>query len=361
MATIDNINTNIISKIGELKKITSIYAKYSLDEKDNSAIESFQSDLDDILTTYELGSIEILREYYDMTTVFERKQDLYAKYMTFLSTENIQGRIKRIYNYCVKLKKYEVDEPELYEAFRNFEYTNIDTHYQDEVSKICGKCKIAFVIESKTSELVCNRCGQSEKLWGTVFEDEQFFYQEGQRTKHGKYDPAKHCRFWIDRIQAKESADRIDEVVDQIKMCMKRDQIWLERLNYEMVRKYLKEIGKTCFNEHIPLIRKIITKKEPAQLTDHELKLINMYFCRVVQIYNRTKPDGKPNFPYHPFFIYKIIEQILKKPEDARRKADILSTIHLQSRNTLIVNDILWKDILKYIPEFEYISTDGSR
>ena len=57
------------------------------------------------------------------------------------------------------------------------------------------------------------------------------------------------------------------------------------------------------------------------------------------------------------FFIYKIVEQILNKPEHEKRKKEILSCIHLQSNDTLIENDNTWFLICDYIPEFTKITT----
>ena len=93
------------------------------------------------------------------------------------------------------------------------------------------------------------------------------------------------------------------------------------------------------------MIKKVITEKEPSILTEHECRRVYIIFSRVVQIYNRIKPDNKPNCPYHPYFIYKIIEQLLKDPIDAQRRTEILQSIHLQSRDTLIDNDNIWKPI----------------
>jgi hypothetical protein len=198
-------------------------------------------------------------------------------------------------------------------------------------------------------------------MYGVVFEDEQFFYQEGQRTKHGKYDPAKHCKFWVDRIQARENIEdkKFRSAIKAVKACRKRDNIRLEQLTCEMIRSYLKELHLTAYNDHVPLIRKEITKREPSQLTDHELKLIYVYFGRVIQIFNKIKTSNKPNCPYHPYFIYKIIEQLLKKSEHSSRRKEILSNIHLQSRETLIENDCLWSQIVPHIPEFNYVPTEG--
>ena len=33
----------------------------------------------------------------------------------------------------------------------------------------------------------------------------QFYNQEGQRTKHGSYDTARHCDNWIAQLQARET------------------------------------------------------------------------------------------------------------------------------------------------------------
>lgn len=358
-STIDNTNTNILNKIHELQKIIDIYDKYDLDEKDNLHVKNLKDFIDDLLASYEFGSIDILKKYYQSSDTDKHIQ--YKRYMKFINTENILGKLKKVYSSCKKLQKaYDIDSTDIYDAFNNYDYASVDIDTVDKVGNNC-QCGNQMHVESKTSESVCNKCGSAEKLYGVVFEDEQFFYQEGQRTKHGKYDPTKHCKFWVDRIQAKESAEIPDKLINTIKRRIKRDNVWLERLNCSIIRGYLKEIKKTEYNDHIPLIRKIITGVEPPQLSDYELKLVYVYFNRVMQIYNRTKPDDKLNSPYHPFFVYKILEQILKKPDDKLRRDEILSSIHLQSRETLINHDLIWHSICNEISEFTYMPTDGNK
>lgn len=361
MSTIDNINTNIITKITELQKIANIVNTYELEEKDALLIQSFINELDEILAQYEFGTIDVLKEYYQCTEDM-KKIDLYNKYIKYISSENIVGKIKRIYAYCQKLiRVYDLHESDLDDAIQTYDSTYLNIEINDKAfTNVYCKCNAPYNIDAKTSESVCKKCGNSEKLYGIVFEDEQFFYQEGQRTKHGKYDPIKHCRFWIDRIEAKESVDNIDYVVNKVKMCVKRDRIWLESLTCEMIRAYLKELRETDYNNHVALIKKKITNKEPAYLTDHERKKMYFYFSIAVQNYSRTKPDYKSSCPYHPYFIYKIAEQILNTSEDRIRKEEILSTIHLQSRETLIENDRIWEPICAEIPEFKYCPTNSS-
>ena len=207
--------------------------------------------------------------------------------------------------------------------------------------------------------MVCEKCVLLKEMIGTVFEDEQFYYQEGKKIKHGTYDPSKHCKFWIERIQARESKDIPVEIINTIKLYIKRDKIKSKiHITCNLLRKYLRSSNNSKYNEHIPLIHKRITGIIPPQLLESEIQILSLYFDKVINIYDQIKPKDKRNCPYHPYFIYKIIEQILKKDTDRIRKIQILSYIHLQSRETLISNDIIWKKICEQIQEFIYLPTD---
>jgi len=240
-----------------------------------------------------------------------------------------------------------------------FKAAIIDEHYDDGPENICLDCKSPCKIDEKTSEYVCSqpKCGLSTRIYGEVFDDDQIFYQEGGRGKPVKYEPIKHCKEWVDRIQAKESTEIPDEVLSKIKRCIRRDSIFLENLTYEMIRKYLKELKITSYNNHIALIHKLITGVNPIQFTERELKLIFMYFSKAIQIFNGIKSKFKSNYPYYPFFIYKIIEHILSAPRFAQRKSQILSCIHLLGYETLINKDQVWFMIIEQIPEFKAVPT----
>lgn len=372
-STIETTDNNILVKIKELKTIIAVFQSYDLDSHDASTIGFIDIEIEDILTNYEIGSISILSEYHKNKSDELAKKEIYSKYMQYVTHENVTGKLKRIFKICNSFKKiYKITDESFVNAFDTYEFTPITTNYIERSNEICP-CGAKYNIESKNSEFVCHTCGNTEKLLGIVFENDQFYYQEGQRTKHGKYDPTKHCKFWVDRIQAKESTEIPVKVLNGVKRCVKRDNIWLHQLTCPMIRVYLKELKFTKYNDHVRLIRKTITNNEPEQLTELELKLVYRYFGRVIQVYNRTKPNNKPNCPYHPFFIYKILEQILKNEPKThltdleltvrmrkdKRRRDILSYIHLQSRETLIENDRIWRSICDEIDGFVYMPTDS--
>jgi hypothetical protein len=354
-STIESINVNLNNKINGLEELLTIYESHvELIQKMENELNDIRQQkkiLKNVFDNYTKETIDIIVKYH---TEPENRKSNHNTFIRMFHAINITGELNKIFVFCKKLDaKYKLR----HDLFKKYEFYSIDETFEDIGSNFCKQCKELYLIDEKASEFMCRKCGRSEKMYGEVFEDEQFFYQEGTRTKHGKYEPTKHCKFWVDRIQAKESLDVPEIILNKIKKCIRRDKIWIENVNCEIIRYYLKELKITNYNNHIPLICKLITKKEPPQFTDHELKLIYFYFSIVIQLFNKTKSNDKSNCPYHPFFIYKIVEQILNKPEHEKRKKEILSCIHLQSNDTLIENDNTWFLICDYIPEFTKITT----
>jgi hypothetical protein len=356
-STVENISANIDRQIDIIDQFISILINIIPNENIMEIIEEFNN----VKTNYYMSTIDILKEYYENHSLNNLKKIKHNQYVKSIKAINLVGSMKRLYNLIIKYKKiYNIIDSNFLKLNKEFESIVIDENFESDSSDVCTKCKIIYEIEEKTAEFTCKNCGHIEKMYGVVFEDDQFFYQEGQRTKHGKYDPIKHAKFWLDRIQGKETTDIPESVINDVKRCIKRDQLWIHNVTCEVVRNYLKQTKNTKYNNHVVLIRKMITGLEPSQLTEHEIRLTYRYFGISTQKFNQLKGDSKKNnCPYHPFFIYKIIEQILKKNKDLIRRQNILSCIHLQSRDTLIENDKIWFEICDSIPEFTKIATDG--
>jgi hypothetical protein len=392
-STIESTNNTILLKIQYLHDILCNFNNCKISVK-----YEYIKELKSISEEYEMGSIKILSDYFlivhnykndlkneltnelahdcdnkiieDFQTKkiqFNKQKDRFFRdYQIFVRKENFIGKMDRLYmifknitqsniNKNAELCKCLNDIKLLFSKYNNS--TIVQTVNPSSYNK-CPDCNKDMKILPSSSEIVCIGCGRSEILNGTVFEDEQFYYQEGQRTKHGSYDSTKHCKFWIERIQARESKAIPESVINSIKNSIRHNNIKnIEEITCEEIRKYLRQTKNTSYNEHIPLIRKIITGVTPPQLTDREVQLIVLIFSKAVKIYEEIKPPDKTNVMYHPYPIYKIIEHILKAPNMKRRRNAILSCIHLQSRETLIENDIIWEKVCKYI-DIEYVPTD---
>ena len=296
--------------------------------------------------------------------VNEKKKKIYLRYVKFINKENLLGKINRIYNKCIKLTKiYSINDHKLKQYINSFNKTNININIEENVTMVCISCNSEMIISSRASEKICNNCGYTEPLFGIISDEEQICggNNEAQKQKHGKYDPTKHCKYWLDCIQAEEKKDIPEKILNNLLSRIKQDKQIIPNITCDMYRKYLKDISQTRYNDHVPLIRKKLSGISPPQLSDVEKKIISLYFTEIVHIFNKIKPNinsnNKSNCPYHPYFIYKIIEHILKDPIHKIRKKEILSCIHLQSRETLIDNDIIMSMICKHMPEFTYKPT----
>ena len=231
---------------------------------------------------------------------------------------------------------------------------NISTHISDIVSDdcICGGKMIMF---QEISEYKCMSCSRLKYMIGSLLDVSQSNNNAIIKTKYGCYDPTKHCKFWINRIQAKELIDIPQECIKKITDCLQRDNIKnIKNLKCVQIRNYLKETKLTEYNDHVPFIRRLISNILPPQLTYDETQELYNYFDQVNNIYDSIKDSNKTNTIYYPYIIYKILENIL--PQNIR-KFLILECIHLQSRDTLIFNDRIWEKICKCI-DITYIPTD---
>lgn len=373
MTTIDNLHLGIIAKLEILINVCQqIIAVENIKACVKLAVEKLHAQLNNEFNSYSLGGIDILLSYYmlrNSAATDAQLTDVFNKFHSYVILNNVIGNLETAHSQVKKLlSKVTVADKKTQQAI---------THQLDEYMLIafdqtitivqyekCAVCHQNMTTDANTSQLICNKCGHIETLYGTVFDDDQFFFQEGQRTKHGSYDSTKHGKAWIDKIQALEQID-VTEVTTEIKRRIANDKILKHNLTCSMIRNYLKEMKCTRYNEHVSLIRKQVTGIAPPELTEQELKKIHTYFDRVIHIFNRNKAEDKPNSPYHPYFLYKIIDCVLDAgglSDSARvaaetRKREILSCIHLQSSSTLRANDIKWKQICQEIPEFTYTPT----
>jgi hypothetical protein len=215
----------------------------------------------------------------------------------------------------------------------------IPTNFDKIDYKRCTSCGAMMEINAELSELQC-ACGLTSKIIGMVFRDDQFYPQEGQKSKHGGYDPSRHFKFWIDRIQGIENKEFPPEDSARIDAMITRERMDRMSLTIHNMRNILKELQLTKYNDHAVLL--VITHGgvPPPRLTIDENKKMSILFRKVMSIYEEVIESG--NKPYYPYFIYKIIETEFR---GNREKLQLLNYIHLQSRDTVIKNDKIYEKI----------------
>jgi hypothetical protein len=371
-STIETNNNNVLKKIEYLKKI-SIFLKKNIPNStkivnDNNIL------INNLFNDYSIEFAVILTEYFNIIDKeSSKKKEEYNKlYQRCIKSNNITARLDDIYNNLhrffvinTRIDKNipELLDPRIYKEGSSLflEYTKIKIYiYIEEVviTNLCNICNEQMMI-TDIGEQSCIKCGRCQDATIMIVDDEST--NDNKNIKYNSYDPSKHCRYWLDRIQGRETTDisEIENIVQYIKQQLIQDRIKnIDYITYNLIRSYLQKNNYSSYNEHIPLIRRLITGISPPQLSETELQKINIYFIRVIKLYNTIKPSTKINCPYHPYIIYKILEQIMT---NGSRKSAILKCIHLQSSQTLIQNDKLWQKICAHIPEFTYMPTDRNR
>ncbi len=371
------INNNQLLDVNSNKKNIYNDSIFLIDSEENSILS-----LDDIMELkhiyysnyYQYKKFNTVVKKTNKNSIFNKKQskNIYNKFNIFISCNDIYGTFDNYVDYIyyfldvyqpllisLNLEYYKNNTEKYFKRIStlidNFNKTKL-IYSIDEIKYDVCSCGQKMIVQADASELLCVRCGYIKTLVGTVFLDSQFFNQEGNRYKHGSYDPNRHCKFWIERIQAKENTIIEPEFIEKIEKCIKKDKIEnLRNISVKQFRMYLKQTDLTKLNDHIPLIKKIITGYIPPQLTHNELHLLFNYFDKATKTYETIKPNSKKNSLYYPFLIYKILELII---EDQQRKNGLLSCIHLQSYKTLIDNDKIWKSICDHNACFEFTPTN---
>jgi hypothetical protein len=251
------------------------------------------------------------------------------------------------------------------EAFRHLSIADSLTPYNhtNKTDYETCTCGAKMIVAPISSELFCpnDECGEIRVLHGTVFEDYQFYNQDGQKTKHGSYTHMRHLKFWIERIQARENKEFNARDYEKINNCIKRDGVLSSVLNCAVMRSYIKECNLTTLNNHATLLVRIKTGRLPPQITYDENVELSNKFAKMMELYDRLNPEetfDRQNKPYYPYFIYKILESMFRRNP---QKIKLLDCIHLQTHATVSENDSIYMKICEASNgDFVYKPTDRS-
>jgi hypothetical protein len=229
-----------------------------------------------------------------------------------------------------------------------------------------------MAVDAGRSELRCcdAECGTIRELVGTVFDDSQFYSQEGQKAKSGTFNPNRHFQFWWAHILAREPEEEIGDKSDpdnlygeklllDLRAVVVRDRKVLRLLTVNDVRAMLREAGRTDLNKNVPLVLKKLTGVGPPQIADAMAGRVENLFTKAIEIGERVRRPGRVNRNYYPYYIYKILDQLLAEDDFENRR--VLYYIYVQSKETVEADDADWEQICIELAEITYVPTDRTK
>ena len=284
---------------------------------------------------------------------FENKKNISSG---ISSTINISNKNK-ILNSFFKIKQDEttnnvnVNENKNNNIVQKY-LSNIDDSFLDVNSFVCQTdiCQICNKGELIPLEdegiLICNKCSRSIPY---LIENEKPSYKEPPKEVcFYAYKRINHFKEILAQFQGKETTQIPSEVIENIKLQIKKERIELNEITNSKTKEILKKLGYNKYYEHIPFIKAKLGIKPPIMSPELEETLCNL-FIELQSPYSKYCPDDRVNFLNYYYTACKLCELL------GEEKYLLLFPL-LKDREKRIEQDNIWRKICKEL-DWEFIPT----
>ena len=171
---------------------------------------------------------------------------------------------------------------------------------------ICEFCKNGEMIPIEYEGiLLCNNCHKSVKY--LIENDKPSYKEPPKEVCFYAYKRINHFREILAQFQAKESTQIPDEVIENIKLQIKKERLEIAQINNKRAKEILKKLGYNKYYEHIPFIKDRLGIKPPIMTPALEDMLCNL-FLDIQGPYTKYCPDDRVNFLNYYYTVYKLCE-----------------------------------------------------
>jgi hypothetical protein len=230
--------------------------------------------------------------------------------------------------------------------------SNIDDSFLDVNSFICQTdiCQICHKGELIPLEdegiMVCNSCS---RIIPYLIENEKPSYKEPPKEVcFYAYKRINHFKEILAQFQGKETTQIPPDVIENIKLQIKKERIELTQITNIKTKEILKKLGYNKYYEHIPFIKDKLGIKPPIMSPELEETLCNL-FIELQSPYSKFCPDDRVNFLNYYYTAYKLCELL------GEEKYLSLFPL-LKDREKRIEQDDIWKKICEEL-DWEFIPT----
>jgi hypothetical protein len=230
--------------------------------------------------------------------------------------------------------------------------SNIDDSFIDVNSFVCQTdiCQICHKGELIPLEdegiMVCNSCSRTIPY---LVENEKPSYKEPPKEVcFYAYKRINHFKEILSQFQGKETTQIPPDVIENIKLQIKKERIDLTQITNLKTKEILKKLGYNKYYEHIPFIKDKLGIKPPIMSQELEETLCNL-FIELQAPYSKYCPDDRVNFLNYYYTAYKLCELL------GEEKYLPLFPL-LKDREKRIEQDEIWKKICAKL-DWEFIPT----
>jgi hypothetical protein len=174
---------------------------------------------------------------------------------------------------------------------------------QTDICKICQKGELIPLEDEGI--MVCNNCYRSIPY---LIENEKPSYKEPPKEVcFYAYKRINHFKEILAQFQGKETTQIPPDVIENIKLQIKKERIELSQITNFKTKEILKKLGYNKFYEHIPFIKDKLGIKPPIMSPELEETLCNL-FVELQSPYSKYCPDDRVNFLNYYYTAYKLCE-----------------------------------------------------
>ena len=215
---------------------------------------------------------------------------------------------------------------------------------QTDICKICNKGELIPLEDEGI--MVCNSCSRSIPY---LIENEKPSYKEPPKEVcFYAYKRINHFKEILAQFQGKETTQIPPDVIENIKLQIKKERIELAQITNIKTKEILKKLGYNKYYEHIPFIKDKLGIKPPIMSPELEETLCNL-FVELQSPYSKFCPDDRVNFLNYYYTAYKLCELL------GEEKYLSLFPL-LKDREKRIEQDDIWKKICEEL-DWEFIPT----
>jgi hypothetical protein len=216
--------------------------------------------------------------------------------------------------------------------------------FQTDICQMCHKGELIPIEDEGI--MMCNNCSKSIPY---LIENEKPSYKEPPKEVcFYAYKRINHFKEILAQFQGKETTQIPQEVIENIKIQIKKERIEISQITNLKTKEVLKKLGYNKYYEHIPFIKDKLGIKPPIMSQELEEKLCNL-FVELQSPYSKFCPDDRVNFLNYYYTAYKLCELL------GEEKYLPLFPL-LKDREKRIEQDNIWKKICEEL-DWEFIPT----
>ena len=223
----------------------------------------------------------------------------------------------------------------------------IDVNTFVKPANVCKYCHVGELIPLEDEGvMICNKCSRNVPY---LIENEKAYYKEPPKEVcFYAYKRINHFKEIIAQFQGKETTQIPKEVIESIKLQIKKERITIEQVTNAKTKDILKKLGYNKYYEHIPFIKDKLGIKPPVMTPEFEEKLYNL-FMELQAPYSKFCPDDRVNFLNYYYTAYKLCELLGENQY-------LEHFPMLKDREKRIDQDTIWKKICIEL-DWQYIPT----